>query len=131
MDKNLYIPKEISAYGMITAHIFLLTCYFCYLKKFNTFKYLSFLLYLSTILHWRELKDNSFIRYFDMIIVTITLSYFTFIETKKLSNKYKILWYATSLIIIVVYVINSIIYRIIIVCSICSVVSCIIRMIFI
>ena len=28
-----------------------------------------------------------------MFIVTITLSYFTFIETKKLSNKYKNLWY--------------------------------------
>ena len=42
-----------------------------------------------------------------MIIVTITLSYFTFIETKKLSNKYKILWYITTLIIIIVYLINN------------------------
>lgn len=110
MDKNLYIPQNISVYGMISAHIFLLTSYFCSIKGFNTFKYLSFLLYISTILHWYELKDTSFRKYFDMFIVTITLSYFTFIETKKLSNKYKNLWYITTLIIVIVYIINIKIY---------------------
>jgi len=45
-----------------------------------------------------------------MFIVTITLSYFTFIETKKLSNKYKNLWYVTTLIIVIVYIINIKIY---------------------
>jgi len=111
MDNNLYIPKNISRYGMITAHIYLLTSFVCTIKNFNTFKYLSLLLYISTILHWYKLKDNSFRKYFDMIIVTITLSYFTFIETKKLSHKYKILCYITSLTIILIYFINIFIYK--------------------
>lgn len=105
------IPTEISRYGIITAHIFLLTSYVSYLKGFNTFKYLAFLLYITTILHWYELKDNSFIKYFDMFIVIITLYYFTFIETKKFSDKYRKLWYIVSFFIVIVYIININIYN--------------------
>ena len=105
------IPKEISRYGIITAHIFLLTSYISYVKGYNTFKYLSFLLYISTMLHWYELKDNSFIKYFDMFIVIITLYHFTFIDIKKLKDKYKILWYITSLLIVIVYIVNINIYN--------------------
>jgi hypothetical protein len=111
MDKNLYVPQEISIYGVITAHIFLITSFISKIKGFDKFVYLSFLLYISTILHWYKLKDKGIRKYFDMIIVAITLSYFTFIETKKLKDKHKILWYITSLIIILVYVTNIIIFR--------------------
>ena len=105
------IPTEISRYGIITAHIFLLTSYVSYLKGLTTFKYLAFLLYITTMLHWYELKDNSFIKYFDMFIVIITLYYFTFIETKKFSDKYRKLWYIVSFFIVIVYIININVYN--------------------
>jgi hypothetical protein len=111
MEEDLFIPQKISVYGMITAHIFLVLSYMYFYRCNKISAYLTFLLYMSTVLYWYKLNENSFRKYFDIFIAVSSLIYFTFIEIKNLNNKYKILWYATSLIIIVVYITNSIIYK--------------------
>lgn len=111
MNESVCVPKNISRYGVITGHIFLLTSFVAYIKGFTTLKYLALALYLTTVLHWYNLKNDSLIRYIDIIIVIITLSHCTFVDSKKFSDKYRKIWYTVGILIVLVYIMNMIIYN--------------------
>lgn len=111
MNKNVFISKEISKYGLISGHMFLLASYFSHIKGLNIPRNLLFLLYLTTILYWYKLDDNSIRKFLDMVVAFITISYFTFYEINKLSNNHKKIWYLLCFNIIVIYILNTVVYQ--------------------
>lgn len=110
MNKNVFIPQKISRYGIISAHMFLLASYFSHIKGLNTNRNLLILLYLTSIIYWYKLDDNSIRKYLDILVVNIVLFYFTFYESKNLSSENKKSWYFFCFIMIIIYILNNLMY---------------------
>ena len=91
--------------------MFLLVSYYSHVKGLNVLRNLFLLLYLTSILYWYKLDDNSIRKYLDQFVCIIILSYYTFYETKKLSNERKISCIINVLIhIITFHILSSIIF---------------------
>lgn len=70
---GICVPPHISVYGVYSAHCFLISSmvnlYHCYYWMFGT----QFVLYITTILHWRKVYFNSVYKTVDIFAAVIAL----------------------------------------------------------
>lgn len=109
-DKEVDIPEEISKWGMISGHIFILTTVVAYIRKKYKIAILSLILYVSTITYWRKVKFNSIHRIIDIGLVLGILYYITNYESEKIKGVNREILIYAIIIMIIVYILNSIIF---------------------
>jgi hypothetical protein len=106
-DPTCCIPQHISKYGVYSAHIFLLTSPVHYYYGYNITCILGLLLYVSSVLHWRKVKQRGLIKTIDVIICVITINYITFYASARFCYRHRIYWFISAIVGVVSYLINK------------------------
>jgi hypothetical protein len=106
-DPTCCIPQHISKYGVYSAHLFLLVSPVNYYYGFHLLSLIGTLLYISSVLHWRKVKQVGFYKTIDIITCLITLSYITFYASGEFCLKHRIYWFISVIAGIVSYGINK------------------------
>jgi len=106
---GICVPPHISIYGVYSAHFFLLSSmvnmYHHYYWMFGT----QFILYITTILHWRKVYFSSIYKTIDMIAAVTALINGLY-ETFNLPPTYKWLYIYYALFMTGVFCINETIF---------------------
>ncbi len=99
----MLIPYKYSRIAHITSLFPLLNSYYCYINEEYLCTFLLILCYISTNLHWNNLKSNGIIRNIDIFIVLCNFlnSFFTVLKY----DCYKF-YYFNCVIIIFVFIVN-------------------------
>jgi len=106
-DPSCCIPQHISKYGVYSAHMFLLVSPFNYYYGYKLLSILGLLLYISSVLHWRKVKQGGFYKTIDVIICGITLTHITFYASIEFCVKHRMYWFASVIAGVVSYLINK------------------------
>jgi len=113
LNKKLFIeiPYSISKYGLVSGHAFLLGAIIAIYCKHYYLSILSVILYVTTMLYWRNVYHISYIKLVDMfmahavlLLVTVYYSIYYF------KAKYRKMWYYFIVLLIIIYFINEYIY---------------------
>ena len=80
-DPIYAVPHHISRIGVYTAHTFLLSSAVAYKKNMPVMSCMLLGLYTTSVLHWRRIKRNGWIRYLDMFMVATTITRMTLVES--------------------------------------------------
>lgn len=105
------IPPDISKYGVISGHVFLLGAFIAFYCKHYYLSVLSIVLYITTMLYWRRVYKVSYIKFADMfvahsMIFLVTIYYATYY----FKPTYRKIWYYFIVILAIAYIINEYIY---------------------
>jgi len=75
------IPYKYSKYGLYSSQIFLVNGIINYLYGFRVLTGFAGSLYLTSVLHWRNVKHNGLYKKLDVVTCFTTISYVTFIDS--------------------------------------------------
>jgi hypothetical protein len=106
-DPTCCIPQHISKYGLYSAHLFLLVSPVNYYYGYKLLCLIGLLLYISSVLHWRKVKQGGFYKTFDVITCIITLTYITFYASLEFCLKHRMYWFASAIAGLVSYGVNK------------------------
>jgi hypothetical protein len=106
-DPTCCIPQHISKYGVYSAHLFLIASPIYYYYGYNLISLFGFLLYISSVFHWRKVKQRGFCKTLDVIICLITLSYITFYGSLRFCHRDRIYWFGSVIVGIGSYLTNK------------------------
>ena len=70
-DKLVSIPTRISKYGVYTSHNILVTSIIAFNKNKLVLSFLSFVLYITSIFHWKYIRKKGLIRSLDISLATL------------------------------------------------------------
>jgi len=91
-EKYVVIPQHISKYGVYTGHCLLAVSFQAFYQKYTGLGVLLFLLYTTTILHWRKVYNKSIIKTLDVITVAAVVTKISFHDSIRWKN-YRKLWF--------------------------------------
>ncbi len=106
---DLLYPQEICRPLLFTAHLLLLITATSFYYEFYLLGALIACMYVTSLLHWRYPKKNSFFRYLDIFTVcasAICSTYTAFLFTTEIV----IIWLAGVLMVILAYSVNAVLY---------------------
>lgn len=106
------IPFHISKYGLITAQLFLINSFVCYIYFYKILSYFLFVLYITTILHWKNLKKRSIIKYLDILVSLLTIIRITFFDSNNFILYHKTIWCIYMIFIFFIFIINEYLFYI-------------------
>ena len=78
---NCCVPYKYSKYGLYSSHLFLANGIINYFFGFRVLTGFALSLYLSSVLHWRNVKHNGFYKNLDVVTSFTTISYVTFVDS--------------------------------------------------
>ena len=91
-EKYVVIPQHISKYGVYTGHCLLAVSFQAFYQKYTGLGVLLFLLYTTTILHWRKVYNKSIAKTADIITVATVVAKISFHDSIRWKN-YRQLWF--------------------------------------
>ena len=86
------VPYKYSKYGLYSSHLFLANGIINYFCGFRVLTGFALSLYLSSVLHWRNVKHNGFIKNLDVVTSFTTISYVTFVDSHYFIASARKLW---------------------------------------
>ena len=86
------IPYKYSKYGLYSSHLFIVNGIANYFYGFRVLTGFAFSLYLTSVLHWRNVKQNGLYKKLDVIISFTTISYTTFIDSHYFTVSARKMW---------------------------------------
>jgi hypothetical protein len=111
MNGELIYPKSITIYGVFTGQMFLITSIIAFLYKKYYLALVAFILYLTTMKYWYEMK-NDFFRYLDIsismfsiLLISVYYAYFHF------TTIYRNVWFIILLVCVLSYILNNFYYH--------------------
>ena len=105
------IPRHISNAGLISSKIFLLHAAVCDIYGFHALTRWSCLLYITSYLHWNNLKTTGIIKTLDMATVFTSVAYMRLYIRQHFVAPYKYLWDGVTVICIITYALNTYIFK--------------------
>jgi hypothetical protein len=101
------IPYKYSKYGLYSSHLFLVNGIANYFYGFRVLTGFAFSLYLTSVLHWRNVKQNGLYKKLDVIISFTTISYTTFIDSHYFTVSARKMWLLAVIQAVGAYSINK------------------------
>jgi hypothetical protein len=101
------VPPRISKYALYSIQVFLVDGLVCVYYDYKCLALLAFLLYTTSIFHWRNIQPYGIYKTMDMICTTTMISYITFVESHSFLEADRQLWITTSMVGIQAYLINK------------------------
>ena len=99
-------PQYISRIAFYTIPLLFITSIFAYIYNYKVLSILLFFIFITSIIHWKKLKQNSIIRFLDIfLVIVLIISSFYYIKENK-----RIFWIQIIIIIFFIYAINQILY---------------------
>ena len=86
------VPYKYSKYGLYSSHLFLANGIINYFCGFRVLTGIALSLYLSSVLHWRNVKHNGLYKKLDVVTSFITISYITFIDSHYFIESARNIW---------------------------------------
>jgi len=80
-ENDCCLPYKYSKYGLYSSHLFLANGIINYFCGFRVLTGIALSLYLSSVLHWRNVKHNGLYKKLDVATCFITINYITFIDS--------------------------------------------------
>lgn len=105
-DPVIYIPRHISKIGVYTSHIILLNSIITFIYKYRLLALLEFILYITSVQLWREIKHECIERKIDVCAVVSTLSYATY-TSYHMKPIYTYIWISSLILATIVYIKND------------------------
>jgi hypothetical protein len=90
-DEIVLIPQHISRFGIYTCQFILINAYITYLNKYYVQGLLDFVLYTTSIIHWRKIKHSGIERKIDVCVLLVTFTHATY-KSFLLPRFYTLLW---------------------------------------
>ena len=107
---DLIMPKHISRYAYYSATFILLNSLLAFYLKYYITCVLLAVVYITTLLHWSEVKKQSVIRIVDIVFVVLAFANWTIFDLTNINSFEKKVWYATLTFIIFVFKINEMLF---------------------
>ena len=86
------IPYKYSKYGLYSSHLFLANGIINYLYGFRVLSVIGASLYLTSVLHWRNVKHNGLYKKLDVLTCFVTINYVTFIDSHYFTASARKMW---------------------------------------
>jgi hypothetical protein len=110
MNDEIFIPQDITKWGIITAFLYFGMSFIAYKYKCYLLSLICLCVFITSILHWYRQTLSGLVKIVDMFFAGMLFILFTFYYTNILfKDKYKKIWYITAILIILSYILNSII----------------------
>ena len=106
----MVIPTNISRYAYYSATFLLLNSLLAFKLKYYITSTLLAIVYITTLLHWSEIKKISTIKILDIIFVFLTIINWTFFDIKTINNFGRNVWYITLFLIAIIFTTNEILF---------------------
>jgi hypothetical protein len=104
--ENVLVPQHISKYGLFTGQFILGASLYCFYDNYNPLCYCLAALYLTTMLHWKNLKNRGLIRYLDITATSTVLVKTTFYDSIRW-KQYRKIWFYVLFFSCLAYSINK------------------------
>jgi len=101
------VPRHISKYGVYSSHLFLINAIFNYLYNYKILTVLGLLLYTTSVLHWRKVKQYGLYKTLDVTTCVIVVNYISFNDSLYFHYNHRLLWLLAKFLCIVTYFINK------------------------
>ena len=101
------VPHHISNYALYSSHLFLLNGVVALYCGFNGTAILSVLLYVTSILHWRNLQPYGIYKTMDMACSILSMNYITFVLSRSFLYQDRVLWFVVSILSTIAYLVNK------------------------
>lgn len=115
-DPDIIIPMRLSWYLVASAHLLLLNCIvsLVYAVRYQWtalfgVSALCFLLYITSVVHWREPRFSSIARRLDYVAVLSTVTYASYVAAT-LTQTYIVVWFAGMGVVACVFAVNEYLY---------------------
>lgn len=110
-DNDILIPQYISKNALYSACFCVFpNCILTYIFGYERMNMLFCILYISTMLHWRKVKNSGVIKIFDICVALLAMYRITFIERFRLHPTYQPYWIYVSYIMSISFIINEYIF---------------------
>jgi hypothetical protein len=86
------IPYKYSKYGLYSSHLFLANGIINYLYGFRVLSVIGASLYLTSVLHWRNVRHNGLYKKLDVLTCFVTINYVTFIDSHYFTASARKMW---------------------------------------
>jgi hypothetical protein len=110
MDSSTVIPKYISKIGLFTGQFMLITTIVSFFYNYYGLMFMSLLLYITTLLHWNNVKESGLIRNLDMSVSGSTIIFVTFSSSYHFIPIYRTIWVGTMSFGLLVYGLNQTVF---------------------
>jgi len=109
MNEEIFIPQDITKWGILTSFGLFGFSLLAYKYKCYFLSIVSLCLFITSILHWHRHTLFGRVKIVDMLLVGILFSSLTFYYKHFFKPEHRMLWNITSLVIVSIFIINSII----------------------
>ena len=106
---EIFIPQDITKWGILTSFGLFGFSFIAYKYKCYFLAILSLCLFITSILHWHRHTLFGPVKIVDMLLVGIVFFSITFYYKKFFKTEHRTLWNITALLIVSIFIINSII----------------------
>ena len=103
------LPSHISKIGLCTGHMYFIGAIVAYLNNFPNLIVVCSCVYVTTMVHWRNMKSTGVAKTVDMITVVAGISFITFHESYKFADNCREIWNSTMIICITSYLFNTVV----------------------
>ena len=110
IDLDILVPQHISKNALYSAQAFIILSCVAFMYKYYNLFILLFMLYISSLLHWRKVKYFSLIKVIDIILAFLTISVITFYDITRFCPFYRNIWYYSVFIISTAFTTNEILF---------------------
>lgn len=108
-DKDVIIPDKIAFPLFVSSHLLLVTSIVCAAYHVWTFFVVLFIVYLTSINHWRAPRFSSWARRFDYVAVFASIAYGSYYATT-LSISNKLIWFIGIIFVAIIFSCNEYLY---------------------
>ncbi len=109
MNNNIAVPPHISKIGVYTCHSFVVNALAAYYYKLYTLFILLLLLYITSFLHWKNMKKDGIIRNVDIITSIATIIKITKYDSYHFESK-RWIWLITISLSVFTFIINNMLF---------------------
>ena len=109
MNDEVFIPQYITKWGIMTSFGLFGFSFLAYKYKYYILAVLCLCVFITSVLHWHKQTLFGIVRFLDVSLVAIIFLLVTFHYKDLLKPEYKSIWNIIAIMIIVVFLFNSII----------------------
>ena len=105
-DPIVLIPQHISRNAFYSIQMILIACGVQYFLEYNITFFLFFGIYITSLIHWNEVRYKSIVKNVDIALIIIGTLNLTLIESIKF-KEYRIIWFIFLPIFIGSFIMNE------------------------
>ena len=108
-DPIILVPQHISKIGCYTSNVILLVSFHGFLDKYYVLGTMLLCLYVTTYLHWKQVRYKSLIKTLDIIICISTITRITAYDSYRWSQ-HRVIWKNHLMFSLSVFTVNEILF---------------------